>query len=157
MPTYFSSLWTAQAIYPPICGSLRLLFQTIQTLSHEKSTFELVICDDAAQYFLQHCLIFALSQVQLLSAASSTPLLPTVSCTSHYSPGRSCIFTERPNSQAPSLSTHQPLALPFCTKGRSCIFAERSKSIHFCRKATTHSHFYRTSALLLKSTHPSSF
>ena len=44
---------------------------------------------------------------------------------------------------APTPSTHQPLALLFCTTGRSCIFAERSHYIYFCRKGTAHAHFCR--------------
>ena len=63
-------------------------------------------------------------------AASSFPLLSTVPCTYHFTKGRSCIFTERPFIYiAPPPSTHQPLALLFCTTGRSCIFAERSHYI----------------------------
>ena len=123
------SLWTAQVI----------ISDHSNFLSWKGRTLEVVILKDAATL-----LDIALSQVQLLSAASSFPLLSTVPCTYHFTKGRSCIFTERPYIYiAPTPSTHQPLALLFCTTGRSCIFAEQSHSIYFCRKATAHAHFCR--------------
>ena len=125
-----SNSWFLQNVnyYPPssrsICGVLRLLFQTIQTFSHGKEVhFKVVIWNDAATL-----LDIVLSQVQLLSAASSTPLLTTLSCTSHFTKGRSCIFTERPKLLYSSYSLH-PLA-------SSNSILHNRPFLHFCRTVT---------------------
>ena len=120
------SLWTA-------CAQV-IISDHSNFLSWKGRTLEVVILKDAATL-----LDIALSQVQLLSAASSFPLLSTVPCTYHFTKGRSFIFTERPFIYiALTPSTHQPLALLFCTTGRSCIFAERSHYLFLQKSHSTH-------------------
>ena len=105
-------LWTAQVI----------ISDHSNFLSWKRSTFKVVIWNDA------DLLDIALSQVQLLSAASSTPLLTTLSCTSHFTKGRSCIFTERPKLLYSSYSLHPPAS--------STSILHNRPFLHFCRTVT---------------------
>ena len=121
-------LWTAQVI----------ISDHSHFLSWKGRTFEVVILNGAATL-----LDVALSGATAI-CSQLRPSPPNSPLHISFHKGRSCIFTERPFIYiAPTPSTHQPLALLFCTTGRSCIFAERSHYIYFCRKGTAHAHFCR--------------
>ena len=120
-------LWTAQVI----------ISDHSNFLSWKGRTFEVVILNECATL-----LNIALSQVQLLSAASSTPLLPTLSCTSHFTKGRSCIFTERPKIYS---------SYPLHTPASSTSILHNRPFLHFCRTVTLYSFLQKRHSTFLQN------